>query len=216
MKTLSLKSVLIPIIALTICVLIFQLGYFQMIPVALLLLLASFLEHKKNGFRFLGFQRKNLMVKNLLLWAPLCGVLMFMAYAYLILPLVTQFTGQTIDLSAFDVYEGDVVSCLVLLVYIWSSAAFAEEIVFRGYLMQQFIKFFGSSTLSVILNILLLGLLFGFVHSYQGITGQIVAGITGMILAIIFHLRKSDLWFNIVVHGSIDTVAVLYFYYGWI
>ena len=61
------------------------------------------------------------------------------------------------------------------------------------------------------INILLFGFVFGCIHAYQGITGQVVAGVTGMLLAIIFHLRKNDLWFNIAVHGFIDTVALVFY-----
>ena len=65
------------------------------------------------------------------------------------------------------------------------------------------------------MNILLFGIVFGWIHAYQGISGQIITGIIGMLLAVLFHIRKNDLWFNVVLHGCIDTVAVVYMYYGW-
>jgi len=52
-------------------------------------------------------------------------------------------------------------------------------------------------------------------HGYQGITGQIITGIIGLLLAIIFHLRKYDLWFNIAVHGFFYTIALIVIYNGW-
>ena len=48
------------------------------------------------------------------------------------------------------------------------------------------------------------------------ISGQILTSIIGMLLAVIFHLRKNDLWFNIALHGFIDTVGLVYMYYGWL
>ncbi|GAA4276550.1 hypothetical protein GCM10022259_12740 [Aquimarina mytili] len=187
-----------------------------MIIAALLLLIASVIEYKKNCFKSLGFQRNRINVKSLLIIAPGLGIAIFLFSGYVMMPIVTYLTGQPIDYSEFEIYKGNLPAILGLFVYVWLSAAFAEEIVFRGYLMRQFTKFFGSSKISLVINILLFGFLFGWVHAYQGISGQISTGIIGMILALIFHFRKNDLWFNIAVHGFIDTVALVYMYYGWL
>ena len=187
-----------------------------MIIVAILMIIASAVEYRKDLFRSLGFQRKRFNVKSLLVIAPIYGVVIFLLYSYVMLPSITYLTGQPIDYSVFEPYAGNFPKTLGLFALIWTSAAFAEEIVFRGYLMRQFTKFFGSSNISLVINILLFGFLFGWIHAYQGITGQILSGITGMILAIIFHLRKNDLWFNIAVHGFIDTIALIYIYNGWL
>lgn len=211
-----LKTKLTPLITLLLCCLLYQSGYFQMIIAAILMIIASAVEYKKDFFHSLGFQRKRFNIKSLLVIAPIYGTVIFLFYSYVMLPSITYITGQPIDFSVFKPYAGNFPKTLSLFALIWTSAAFAEEIVFRGYLMRQFTKFFGSSNISLVINILLFGFLFGWVHAYQGITGQILSGMTGMILAIIFHLRKSDLWFNIAVHGFIDTVALVYIYYGWL
>ncbi|MBL0684068.1 CPBP family intramembrane glutamic endopeptidase [Aquimarina mytili] len=205
-----------PVIAIILCCVLYLSGYFQMIIAALLLLIASVIEYKKNCFKSLGFQRNRINVKSLLIIAPGLGIAIFLFSGYVMMPIVTYLTGQPIDYSEFEIYKGNLPAILGLFVYVWLSAAFAEEIVFRGYLMRQFTKFFGSSKISLVINILLFGFLFGWVHAYQGISGQISTGIIGMILALIFHFRKNDLWFNIAVHGFIDTVALVYMYYGWL
>ena len=51
-------------------------------------------------------------------------------------------------------------------------------------------------------------------NSYQGITGQLVTGVIGVLLALIFYLRKYDLWFVITVHGFFDTIALVCVYFG--
>ncbi|NER17617.1 CPBP family intramembrane glutamic endopeptidase [Spongiivirga citrea] len=211
-----LTTKLTPVITIILCCILYMSGYFQMIIAAILMIIASAVEYKKDFFSSLGFQRKRFNVKSLLVIAPIYGAVIFLFYYYVMLPSITYITGQPIDFSVFKPYAGNLPKTLSLLALIWASAAFAEEIVFRGYLMRQFTQFFGSSNISLVINILLFGFLFGWVHAYQGITGQILSGMTGMILAIIFHLRKSDLWFNIAVHGFIDTVALVYIYYGWI
>ncbi len=211
-----LTSKLTPVIAIVLCYILYLSGYFQMIIAALILLIASAIEYKKELFSSLGFQRKRINTKNLLIVAPLLGIAIFLFYGYVMMPSVIYLTGQPIDLSVFEPYKGNLPATLSLLAFIWVSAAFGEEIVFRGYLMRQFTKFFGSSKISLVINILLFGFIFGWIHAYQGISGQILSAITGMLLAVIFHIRKSDLWFNIAVHGFIDTVALVYMYYGWL
>ncbi|WP_109434668.1 CPBP family intramembrane glutamic endopeptidase [Aquimarina sp. AU119] len=211
-----LTTKLTPIIAIVLCYILYLSGYFQIIIATLILLIASAIEYKKELFSSLGFQRKGINIKNLLIVAPLLGIAIFLFYGYVMMPGVTYLTGQPIDFSEFEIYKGNLPATLNLLALIWVSAAFGEEIVFRGYLMRQFTKFFGSSKISLAINILLFGFIFGWIHAYQGISGQILSGITGMILAVIFHIRKSDLWFNIAVHGFIDTVFLVYLYYGWL
>jgi membrane protease YdiL (CAAX protease family) len=211
-----LKTKITPIVAIILCCLLYLSGYYQMIIAALIMIIASAVEYKKDVFKSLGFQREKFNVKNLLIIAPILGTAIFLFYSYLLVPSVIYLTGEPIDFSVFKPYKGNLPAILSLFALIWTSAAFAEEIIFRGYLMRQFTKFFGSSNVSLVANIILFGFIFGWVHAYQGISGQIVSGITGMLLAIIFHIRKNDLWFNIAVHGFIDTVALIYIYYGWL
>ncbi|MFD2567328.1 CPBP family intramembrane glutamic endopeptidase [Pseudotenacibaculum haliotis] len=216
MNKISLKATLIPVITIILCCLLYLFGYFQMTFAAILMIIASAIEYKKDLFRSLGFQRKKIQVKRLFIIVPIVGLVFFLFYYYVMIPGATYLTRQPIDFSVFEPYEGNLPATLSLLVLIWVSAAFAEEIVFRGYLMRQFTKFFGSGKVSLVINILLFGFLFGWLHAYQGLTGQIVSGVTGMLLAIVFHLRKNDLWLNIALHGFIDTAALFFMYTGWL
>ena len=214
MKKEVLKSTLVPIIALILCAAIYLSGYFLILFVVPLAILASWIEYGKKTFSSLGFQRSRLKARDLLVVAPLIAGGMFLVYLFVLIPGVTYLTGQPMDFSAFEAYEGDLGAVLTLFVFIWISAAFGEEIFFRGYLMRQFIKFFGDGKASIVLNIVLFGVIFGWIHSYQGISGQIVTGIVGIVLATIFHLRKYDLWFNIALHGFFDTIALVLIYQG--
>jgi len=210
-----LTTKLTPIIAISLCYLLYALGYFQMIFAAVIIVIASAIEYRKKLFSALGFQRKNINLKHLFIYAPLLGIAIFLFYGYVMIPAVTSLTGEPMDFSVFEQFKGNLSATLSFLVLIWISAAFGEEIVFRGYLMRQFTKFFGSSKISLAINILLFGFLFGLIHAYQGLSGQIITGIIGMLFAIIFHIRKNDLWFNVALHGFTDSVAAIYIYYGW-
>lgn len=209
-----LKSKATPVIAVILCFILYLLGYFQIIFAVPIVLLASGIEYGKGMFKSLGFQRSRRKAFDLLLVAPLAAIGMMVLYVHVLVPGVTYITGQPMDYSMLEQFGGNPSAIFGLLLFAAISGGFGEEIFFRGYLMRQFTKFFGSSTLSIVLNILIFGAIFGFIHSYQGISGQIVTGIAGMILATIFHLRKDDMWFNIALHGFFDLIALGYFFYS--
>ena len=182
--------------------------------VTILVLFIVYIEYKKKVFSSLGFSRRHFNYKNILIKAPLTAILIVMMYRWLLTPIIINITKVEIDLSAFDFLRGNLSNLLITLPLVWLSAAFGEEIIFRDYLMTRFSKIFGKSTLSIFLNIIIFSLFFGYIHDYQGISGQLLSGITGAILAIIFHLNKNNLWLNIAVHEMIDTIALVSIYFG--
>ena len=137
-----------------------------------LVLLASYLDSGDKLFSSIGFQKKNFSALNLLVLAPLAALMLLLIYRYLLYPIVVKFTGVPVDISAFDALRGNLPVLLGTLAYVWTSAAFGEEIVFRGYLMTRFSKVFGSSAFSIVANIILFGAFFGIIHAYQGMTGS--------------------------------------------
>lgn len=217
-NNLNLRRIGIP--ALTVTVIFFlwfgplHMPYIVNIVISLLIVVANYFEYHGKPFSALGFQRKRFTVINLLVLAPLVASALFAFYVFLLVPGVTLLTGVPIDYSAFAPLEGDLGFTLVAIAVVWATAGFGEEIIFRGYFMRQFAKFFGEGKISIALNIIVLGCFFGFMHGYQGITGQVVTGVIGAIIAFIFYLRKYDLWFVIAVHGFIDTIALLCLYFG--
>lgn len=218
MNKLSLRQTLIPLITIAIiCFLWFgpiRIGYIENVIISILIIIANYIEYKGKPFSALGFQGEKFTFKNIVVLAPLVALGLFVFYVFVLVPGITKLTGVPIDYSSFDQLRGNLPACLVALLLVWASAGFGEEIIFRGYFMRQFVKFFGESKVSIVLNILLLACFFGFMHSYQGITGQLVAGTVGAILALIFYLRKYDLWFVVAVHGFFDTIALICVYFG--
>ena len=211
----KVKTLIIFLLVLGICGFVLfreSIGMYTIFFLAGLVILASYLDSGSKWIPSMGFQRKKLNWMNLAVWAPITGFLIVVVYRYLMLPVVTEFTGVPIDISSFDELRGNLPVLLISLVFVWASAAFGEEIVFRGYLMTRFTKVFGKSIPATIANILFFGIFFGSIHFYQGITGQILSGITGAIIATLFHLKKNDLWFCIVVHGMVDTFALTAIY----
>ena len=218
MNKLTLRQIAIPLITIAIiCFLWFgpiRIPYIENIVISIFIILANYIEYKGKPFLALGFQREKFTFKNIFVLAPLLALGLFAFYVFILVPGITHLTGVPIDYSSFDELVGNLPACLVALVLVWATAGFGEEIIFRGYFMRQFVKFFGESKVSIFLNIVLFAGLFGFLHGYQGITGQLVAGTVGAILALLFYLRRYDLWFVVAVHGFFDTIAILCIYFG--
>ncbi len=218
MNKITLRQTLIPLITIAIiCFLWFgpiRISYIENIIISILIIIANYIEYKGKPFLALGFQREKFTTKNIFVLAPLVALGLFVFYVFVLVPGITKLTGAPIDYSSFDQLKGNLPACLIALLIVWASAGFGEEIIFRGYFMRQFVKFFGESKVSMVLNIVLLACFFGFMHSYQGITGQLVTGVVGALLALIFYLRKYDLWFVVAVHGFFDTIALICVYFG--
>ncbi|MEE9438799.1 MAG: CPBP family intramembrane glutamic endopeptidase [Saprospiraceae bacterium] len=218
MNKITLRQILIPLITFAIiCFLWFgpiYLGFFPNIIASIVIIISSHVEYKGKAFLELGFQREKFTTKNIFVLAPLVALGLFIFYAFLLVPVITKLTGVPLDYSSFDEIKGNLPALLFTLLVVWATSGFGEEIIFRGYFMRQFVKLFGESKISILLNILLVTSFFGFMHSQQGITGQLVTWITGALIALIFYLRKYDLWFVIAVHGFFNTIAFICIYFG--
>ncbi len=217
MNKITLRPILIPLITFTIiCFLWFgpiYLSFFTNIIASIVIIIANYIEYKRKVFSELGFQREKFTTKNILVLAPLVAMGLFIFYAFLLVPVITKLTGVPIDYSSFDELKGNLPTLLFNLLIVWATSGFGEEIIFRGYFMRQFVKFFGESKISIVINIILVTGFFGFMHGQQGITGQLVTWITGALIALIFYLRKYDLWFVIAVHGFFNTIALICIYF---
>jgi membrane protease YdiL (CAAX protease family) len=83
-------------------------------------------------------------------------------------------------------------------------AGFGEEIAYRGYAMTTMIVITGSTSVGLILT----SLIFGVLHSYQGLIGVIRTGILGLLMGAVF-LQTGSLWPPIIAHTLIDLMAGL-------
>lgn len=104
--------------------------------------------------------------------------------------------------------KGNIPLYLVWIAISWVIAGFAEEVLFRGFLITRLLRLFPASRLAPALAVILAGLFFGVLHYYnQGMRGFITASAIGIAFGIMFLLFKRNLWPIIFVHGSIDTLG---------
>jgi uncharacterized protein len=95
----------------------------------------------------------------------------------------------------------------------WTTAAFGEELLYRGFLQGRLRTLWGSSRAAALAAVSLQALGFGFSHAYQGATGVLVSGTLGLIFGLLY-LRAKSLWPLVLAHGIIDTVGLVALYAG--
>jgi membrane protease YdiL (CAAX protease family) len=132
---------------------------------------------------------------------------------------VTSMTHQSPNLEAFKTIKGNPSMLMIGLVVAWIFGAFAEEMFFRGFLMNSFYKLFPEKNfndpLKWILSLLITSILVAFGHSYQGITGMTITGVLGFCFGLIYLANKRSLWPSLLTHGLYDTVAFIFLFYGF-
>lgn len=117
--------------------------------------------------------------------------------------------------SRFGEVRDNLPKFLMWLGIIWVSAAFGEEMFFRGYLVTRLQEALPSSLLATIIAILIPALIFGYGHyDYQGFRGFVMTALIGLSFSISYLLLKKNLWPIILVHGVVDSLAFTALYVG--
>ncbi len=129
-------------------------------------------------------------------------------------PLLSRILGKPPDLSHFRALAHNVKLALLMLLLVWTIAAFGEELVYRGYLMNRLVDLGRGTRTAWIVSLVLISPLFGLAHSYQGITGIIEEGSDGLILALMYLACGRNLAVPIVAHGVCDTIDILLLFLG--
>lgn len=119
------------------------------------------------------------------------------------------------DLSRFDYLNADLPNLIIMLVNIWITAAFLEELLFRGYLMNRLIDLQGSQTkLAWVIAVVVQAVIFGLVHAYQSPTGMFKVGLIGLVFGLSYRVVGRNLWPLILAHGLIDSLDMVSHYFG--
>jgi membrane protease YdiL (CAAX protease family) len=130
-------------------------------------------------------------------------------------PLLMKLTGRKPDFSDFSALHGNIKLLLLGLAFAWTLAAFGEEMVWRGYLMNRVAGFIGrSSRTAWIISLIVVNAAFGIAHRYQGITGIVDEALMGGILGLVYIASRRNLTSVIVAHGIADTVDAFLFFVG--
>ncbi len=177
-----------------------------LIPIAIISL-----EVRKTEWKEIGFDFKDFKIRKIALGITL-AVLYYFANQYLFHPIISKFAQP--GLPEIFSMKGDVAKYLIGLLISWTTAAFVEELLFRGYLISRMIDLMGENIVTKIIIILLTGIVFGFVHSYQGLYGAISTAIIGVFQGTVFFLDGKKLTIPIIAHGAFDTIGFTMLFIG--
>jgi len=179
------------------------------------LLPLAWLSLRIRGLRWrdVGLVRYESWRKTLLL-GGLWGAVIEVFELFVSQPLLMRWTGRAPDLELFRALHWNVKWTMIAIVGAWTLAAFGEEMVYRGYLMNRVAGVLRSTRAAWLFSVVLVSLLFGASHLDQGITGQLENFLDGLLLGAIYLVYDRNLSVPIVAHGVTDTIDLLLIFLG--
>lgn len=197
--------------------LIFVADWKHLVPVSKtpFLLLLGWISIRLRGLRWrdLGFRRYKTWLWTFLIGCS-CGIAIELFELFISQPALMGITGKPPDLSDFYPLIGNAKLLALTLAGAWSLAAFGEEFVYRGYLINRAADVGGGSGVSWAVSLGVISLVFGLAHTYQEITGVAENAIDGFILGAIYLACGRNLAVPVIAHGVTDTVDLLLIYFG--
>lgn len=175
-------------------------GYFIGIFAILLTLWAT-----KWKWSIFGLMRNSF--PKTILKALFFTLLIIVANDVFLQPLIEKIFGFT-DLSALEGIKGNFVNYLIFIAIMWITAAFGEELLYRGYITKQLANIFGNSLGAWAIAIIISSVIFGFAHLYQGASGVITTGFIAVVFGAIFYRNQNNLWVGILTHGIYDVFGI--------
>jgi membrane protease YdiL (CAAX protease family) len=129
-------------------------------------------------------------------------------------PLLVRVLKKQPDLELFRALTGNVKWTLVAIAGAWTLAAFGEEMVYRGYLMNRVADLMNRTRWAWIVSLFVVHIGFGLAHSYQGITGVIDEGLAGLLFGVVYLRNGRNLAVPIIAHGLGDTIDFVLIFLG--
>ena len=129
-------------------------------------------------------------------------------------PILAKLIGRQPDLDLFRTLTGNLQMTALFIALSWTLAAFGEEMVWRGYLMNRVADVFGRTKGAWVCSLVIVHIVFGFAHGYQGLTGVIEEGLSGLFLGLMYLGTGRNLSVPIVAHGVADMIDMVLIFFG--
>jgi len=205
------------VVELLIVGLIFMADRKQLIPYSktpfLLLFAWGSLRVRNLRWRDVGLSRYQTWEKTLG-YGIVAGIALEAFQLFVSQPFLVRVLKKQPDLELFQALHGNVKWTLLAIAGAWTLAAFGEEMVYRGYLMNRLADFFDRGRGAWIISLVVVHIGFGLAHAYQGITGVLDEGLMGLLLGVIYLANRRNLSVPIVAHGLTDTIDFVLMFLG--
>jgi membrane protease YdiL (CAAX protease family) len=186
--------------------------YFSKTPYLLILGWISLLI-RGLGWRGVGLSRYRSWGITVALGVA-CGLFMEGFELFVSQPLLVKLLGKQPNFENFRPLTGNPKLLLLGLALVWPLAAFGEEAVYRGYLMNRVADLFKRTRAAWIISLLAVSVAFGLAHSGQGITGVLDEGLMGILLGLMYLGTRRNLSVPIIAHGVADTIDIVWIFLG--
>jgi CAAX protease family protein len=197
--------------------LIFVADAHHLIPLSKTIFLLAFawlsLWLRKLSWRSVGLSRYRSWLATLA-WGLAAGLAMEALELFVTQPLLVRLLHKQPDLELFQALHGDLKWTLLAILGAWTLAAFGEEMVYRGYLMNRVADLFNRTRRAWIISLIAVHVGFGLAHIYQGVTGAIDEGLMGLLLGLIYLRTNRNLAVPIVAHGVADSIDFILIFFG--
>jgi len=171
------------------------------------------LRLRKLTWRDLGLCSPKSWTKTLLLGGA-GGLLYFVLTTWGIEPFLQGKLGKDVNLELFESLVGNWKMLFLWLTVAWTLAAFGEELVYRGYILNRVADIFMKPPTGFWIGVLVNSLLFGLAHAYQGIVGVIMSILFGLAISVVYLWNERNMWTCILFHGIYDTPGLIFIFLG--
>jgi uncharacterized protein len=190
---------------------------FDVVPVSETpwLVMLGWLSLRLRGltWKTLGLQRPRNWLTTIAV-ALVAGSALQMISEFVTEPIIERLTGQTADLSSFRSLVGNLPAALLMLALVWTLAAFGEEMAYRGYVLERAATIGYRSSAAYLIAMVVVSLLFGLGHYYQGVAGMVGSAFSGLFFGVLYLVGGRNLWLPIFAHGFSDTIGLALIYLG--
>jgi membrane protease YdiL (CAAX protease family) len=184
---------------------------FTFLLLSLFVLLICYVED--GDLSAVGLKAKGSFIKLILQVAGLF-LIVEPVMDFIVQPTINRLAHDVPDFSAFQSIENNTGRYLKYLIYIWMSAAFGEELFFRGFLNSRFSELFSGLRGKALIVAISSSVLFAAPHLYQGAAGLAMTFLFGLVFFFIYRKYGYNLWVTILLHGFIDTFFITLAYTG--
>ena len=142
------------------------------------------------------------------------GVCLFVLFKLVLEPSIELAVGTERDLSRLDPIRGSLPRMLGTLAIVWVTAAFYEELFYRGFLIRALAEMLGGTRWAWGVGVVVSATLFSVAHGYQGPAGLVITALGALALSAVYLQFRGNLWVPILAHGTFDSGTVILAWLG--
>ncbi len=177
--------------------------YSSQVALVCSLILISYSLHRRNSsWSAMGFRWPANWLKAIVS-IVLCVMTIGVVFNFVIQPLFPSGANSISQGGSISVYE----MLFQLIVIGIGTAAIGEELLFRGFILNNINKLLGENFAGTLLAVILQAFVFAILHS--GIQGMVSAGVIGLILGIFYLISGRNLVVVMVAHAVPDILSII-------